>query len=152
MVRSDTQQVHSGAAEPVGVQAGRGVLGPVNGDAGAAGVVATLGVRRPVGYFRVRSLTKGGCVAWMLRLVKTGAEGEGPCTDVMEISRPGDLVDIANLGLTLAEAKLLLAGVQREIVAAQARDHAVRRPECPCCGDVCRVKDDRDYAVSTLFG
>jgi len=91
-------------------------------------------------------------VAWMLRLVKIGAEGEGPCTDIMEIRRPDDLVDIANLGLTLAEAKLVLAGVQREIVAAQARTHAVRRPECPRCGDVCRVKDYRDHAVSTLFG
>jgi len=91
-------------------------------------------------------------VAWMLRLVKIGAEGEGPCTDVMEINRPGDLHDIANLGLTLAEAKLLLADVQREIVAAQAREHAVRRPECPRCDGVCHVKDYRDHAVSTLFG
>ncbi len=91
-------------------------------------------------------------MAWMLRLVKIGGEGEGPCTDIMEIRRPDDLVDIANLGLTLAEAKLLLAGVQREIVAAQARDHAVRRPSCARCGDVCRVKDYRDHAVSTLFG
>jgi len=30
----------------------------------------------------------------------------------MEISRSDDLIDIANLGLTLAEAKLLLAPVQ----------------------------------------
>jgi len=64
----------------------------------------------------------------MLRLVKTGAEGEGPCTDVMEINRPGDLGDIANLGLTLSEAKRLLARVQQEIVAAQAKEHAIRRP------------------------
>jgi len=91
-------------------------------------------------------------VAWMLRLVKIGVEGEGPCTDIMEIRRPDDLVDIANLGLTLAEVKRLLAGVQREIVAAQARDHAVRRPECPRCDGVCGVKDYRDHAVSTLFG
>jgi len=70
----------------------------------------------------------------------------------MEIRRPDDLVDIANLGLTLAEAKRLLAGVQREIVAAQARDHAVRRPDCSRCGDVCCVKDYRDHAVATLFG
>ncbi len=91
-------------------------------------------------------------MAWMLRLVKIGAEGEGPCTDVMEISRPDDLRNVADLGLTLAEAKLLLAGVQREIVAAQAREHAVRRPDCSCCGGVCRVKNYRDHAVSTLFG
>jgi len=105
-----------------------------------------------VGYFRICSLTKGGCVAWMLRLVKIGGEGEGPCTDVMEIDRPDDLRDIADLGLTLAEAKRLLARVQQEIVAAQARDHAVQRPECPHCDRACRVKDYRDHAVATLFG
>jgi len=88
----------------------------------------------------------------MLRLMEIGAEGEGPCTDILEIRRPGDLVDITNLGLTLSKAKRLLAGVQREIVAAQARDHAVRRPECPRCDGVCRVKDYRDHVVSTLFG
>jgi len=91
-------------------------------------------------------------VAWMLRLVKFGAEGEGPCTDVMEIDRPDDLRDIADLGLTLAEAKRLLARVQQEIVAAQARDHAVRRLDCPRCDGVCWVKDYRDHAVATLFG
>src|SRR5208283_2366242 len=89
---------------------------------------------------RVCSLTWGGRLAWIVRVVKTGAEGEGPCTDVMEITRPDSLDDIADLGLTLAEAKLLLASVQQEIVAAQARDHAARRPACarwrrlPCEG------------------
>jgi len=91
-------------------------------------------------------------VAWIVRVVKTGAEGEGLCTDVMEIDRPDNLSDIADLGLTLGEAKLLLAGLQQEIVAAQARDHAVRRPSCPRCGGVCYVKDYRDHAVATLFG
>jgi len=91
-------------------------------------------------------------VAWILRLVKIGAEGEGSCADVMEISRPEDLRNVADLGLTLSEAKLLLAGVQQEVVAAQARTHAVRRPECSRCDGVCRVKDYRDHAVSTLFG
>src|SRR3954452_15575739 len=89
-----------------------------------------IGGTTAVGYFRARSLTEGGCVAWVLRLVEIGAEGEGSCADMVEISRPDGLVDIADLGLTLAEAKLVLAGVQREIVAAQARGHAVRRPEC----------------------
>jgi hypothetical protein len=91
-------------------------------------------------------------VAWILRLVKTGAEGEDPGTDLMEISRPDGLGDIADLGLTLAEAKLLLANVQREIATAQARDHVVTRPKCPRCDSVCHVKDYRDHAVATLFG
>jgi hypothetical protein len=70
----------------------------------------------------------------------------------MEISRPDGIKDIANLGLTLAEAKQLLAGAQQEIVAAQTEDHAARRPACPHCGGVCRVKDYRQHAVATLFG
>jgi len=46
----------------------------------------------------------------------------------------------------------LLAGIQKEFVAAQARDHAVRRPDCRGCGGDCRMKDYRDHAVATLFG
>ena len=72
--------------------------------------------------------------------------------DIMEISKPDDLGDIANLGLTLTEAKHLLARVQREISATQAREHPVRRPICPCRDGICRMKDYRDHAVATLFG
>jgi hypothetical protein len=89
-------------------------------------------------------------VEWILKLAAAG--GEGPCVDIMEISKPDHLGDIANLGLTLTEAKQLLARVQREISTAQAREHAVRRPVCPCRDGVCRVKDYRDHAVATLFG
>ena len=69
-------------------------------------------------------------MAWFLRLVKTGAEGDGQDADVIEINKPDDRGDIARPGLSLTEAKLLLAGAQREIVAAQARSRAVRQPEC----------------------
>jgi hypothetical protein len=67
-------------------------------------------------------------VAWIVRLVKIGAGGEEQATDVLKIDRPGDLDDVANLGLSSAEATLLLAGVRREIAAAQATDDAVRGP------------------------
>jgi hypothetical protein len=70
----------------------------------------------------------------------------------MEISKPDDLGDIANLGLSLTEAQQLLARVQLEISSAQARGHAVRRPVCPCRDGVCQVKDYRDHAIATLFG
>jgi hypothetical protein len=63
-------------------------------------------------------------VSWILRLVKTGTEGDGQATDVMEIDRPDDLRDIATLGLTLSEAKQLLSVLQQRIVAAQAKTHA----------------------------
>ena len=70
----------------------------------------------------------------------------------MQIARPDDFADLASLGLTLAEGKRLLAGVQQGIVAAQARVHAVRRPECRGCGTACRVKDYRQHGIATLFG
>jgi hypothetical protein len=85
-------------------------------------------------------------------LVSLGAEGEEHSTDVLRIARPGDLTDLASLGLTLADGKRLLAGVQQELVAAQARAHAVRRPECRSCDAACRVKDYRQRAIATLFG
>jgi hypothetical protein len=85
-------------------------------------------------------------------LVKTGADGEKQCVDIVTINRPDDLGNIANLGLTLAEGKLLLAGLQQEIVAAQAKGHGVRRPHCRSCDEICRVKDYRGHAVATLFG
>jgi hypothetical protein len=91
-------------------------------------------------------------VAWIVRLVRLGAEGEEHSTDVLQIARPDDLTDLARLGLTLAEGKRLLAGIQQEIVTAQARVHAVRRPECRSCGTTCRVKDYRRHAIATLFG
>ena len=91
-------------------------------------------------------------MTWMVRMVKIEADGEKQAIDVATITRPDGLVEIAHLGLTLADGKRLLAGLQQEIVAAQARDHAVRRPNCRSCGEVCRVKDYRDHAVATLFG
>ena len=57
-------------------------------------------------------------MAWIVRLVSIGAEGEERSTDVMRAARPDGLADLASLGLTLAEGKRLLAGVQREIAAA----------------------------------
>jgi hypothetical protein len=58
---------------------------------------------------------------WVLQLVETGTDSRARSVQVLEISRPNDLGDIANLGLTLPEAKQLLARVQQAVVTAQAR-------------------------------
>jgi hypothetical protein len=107
---------------------------------------------RAKGAFSRFVLTLGERVAWIVRLVKIGAEADGQALDVMEINRPDDLADIADLGLTLSETKRLLARLQQEIVAAQVRDHALRRPVCSGCSGSCRVKDYQDHVVDTLFG
>jgi len=91
-------------------------------------------------------------VAWIVRLVEAGLGDDDRGTDLIEIAQPDDLRDIANLGLSLATAKQVLAAIQRELVAAQARDHAVRRPACRSCDGVCHVKDYRQHRIATLFG
>ena len=89
---------------------------------------------------------------WTLRLVGTGIDGQSRSFDVMAISRPDGLGDIANLGLTLAEAKLLLAKVQPEVVAAQVHHHAMFRPDCQSCGGRYHAKGWRPHRIATLFG
>src|SRR3954471_20125182 len=91
-------------------------------------------------------------MGWVLRLVEIGVEGSGRSVDVMEISRPGDLGDIADLGLTLMQGKRLVALVQQEIVTAQSQDHAARRPLCRSCGAPCQIKDYRPHQIATVFG
>ena len=91
-------------------------------------------------------------MAWIVRLVQIGADGDEPFADVMTINRPDDLDDIANLGLSVADGKRVLAGLQQEIVAAQARSHSVQRPECRGCSGVCHLKDYRNHAVATHLG
>jgi hypothetical protein len=89
-------------------------------------------------------------MGWVLRLVEV--EGSGRSVDVMTIDCPGDLGDIAELGLTLTQGKRLVALVQQAIVTAQSQDHAARRPLCRSCGAPCQIKDYRPHQIATLFG
>ena len=91
-------------------------------------------------------------MVWIVRLVQVGAASEAPFVDVMTINWPDDLDDIANLGLTVADGKRVLAGLQQEIVAAQAKSHSVQPPECRSCSGVCHLKDYRNHVVATHLG
>ncbi len=89
---------------------------------------------------------------WVLRLIATGDDARCLSTDLIEICRPEGLGDIANLGLTLPEAKQLLASVQRAVVSGQADSHGLQRPCCPACSGKCHLKDWRGHRIATLFG
>jgi hypothetical protein len=80
-------------------------------------------------------LTWGPSMRWVLRLIETGMPSRVAGVDVMEISRPDGASNIADLGLTLSEAKQLLACVQQTIVGAQ-------RP----------LKDFRRRRLTSLYG
>ena len=132
--------------------AGRGHTKRASGSGVTEGLPQSWGCKRQEGIVASFVGGESGRVAWILRLVKIGAESEVQAQDVMEIDRPDDLGDISDLGLTLSETKRLLAALQQEIVAVQVRQHAARRPICSRCGDACRVKDYREHVVATLFG
>jgi len=91
-------------------------------------------------------------MVWVLRMFEMETDSPGPGVDVMEIRPTRDLGDIAHLGLTLLEAKQLLPRVQQAVIAAQARRHAVLRPDCSSCGGGCHIEDRRLHRVATLFG
>jgi hypothetical protein len=89
---------------------------------------------------------------WVLRLVEVRTEARSRSIDLMEVTRPDSLREITELGLTLPEAKQVLAKVQRAVVAAQAERHATLPPDCQSCGRPCGIKDWRPHHVATLFG
>jgi hypothetical protein len=91
-------------------------------------------------------------MGWVLRLVETGPDSAARSVDLMELDRPAGLADIADLGLTLADAKQFLARVQQVMVAAQARDHGGHRPGCASCDGRCDVKDWRPHQIAPRFG
>jgi hypothetical protein len=89
---------------------------------------------------------------WALCLVGAGIDGQCRSVEVMTISRPDGLGKLADLGLTLAEAKRLMAQVQQQLVAEQVNTHATLRPDCRACGEICQVKDWQPHRIATLFG
>src|SRR5919107_1501126 len=88
----------------------------------------------------------------VLRLVETGIDGSSRSVDVLEIVDRSDPGDIAALGVTLSQGKQLLGLIQREVVAAQCRELATRRPSCRSCAAVCQIKDYRPRQIATPYG
>jgi hypothetical protein len=89
---------------------------------------------------------------WTLRLVGTGIDGQCRSYELMAITRPDSLGDVADLGMTPAEAKQPLVQVQQQVVADQATTHAAFRPGCRSSGGTCHVKDWLPHRIATLFG
>ena len=65
---------------------------------------------------------------------------------------PVDEYSPGTVGLTLAEGKLVLAGLQHHLVQAQTEDHCCRRRRCQRCGVPRPIKDKRSRRLLSLFG
>jgi len=80
-------------------------------------------------------------MGWVLRLVETGVEGPLDSVDVLEIDRPGNLDDLADLGLRLPDGKQLLSQVQQAVVASPMPGSC--RPTAGMPGLRCRMPGQR---------
>ena len=89
---------------------------------------------------------------WRVMVELSGAVG---AKQVHEVHAGGSATpgcSAATLGLSLAEAKAILAGLQRHLVPAQAEEHCQVRRRCPRCGGQRPLKDRRPRQLRSLFG
>jgi hypothetical protein len=84
--------------------------------------------------------------------IRVTIDGQEEIEEVARFER-GDL-QAANLGLTLAEAKslLALATVQRAMVAQQITDWVKKRARCERCGIALRHNGHNRIVLRTVFG
>ena len=87
-----------------------------------------------------------------IQLVSDLGAGGPEIREIARIDRPDNRLAIDDLGLTLADAKAMLAALQAAITDAQALAHVCRERPCPCCGRARRLKDRRSITVRTCFG
>jgi hypothetical protein len=91
-----------------------------------------------------RSIADWGFVDGLgLAIARNGIDSPAWVIDVMDIRPLGDL-DV--LGLTPVEAKQILTRLQQAVVAVQADDHAILRPDC--CSHLERGLASRHHPLS----
>jgi hypothetical protein len=77
-------------------------------------------------------------------------DGAKVITEVTTLER--EALRDETLGLTLAERKTLLAGVQEVMVAQQAASSSIAHAACPGCGAPRRSKGLHQIVIRSLFG
>jgi hypothetical protein len=86
-----------------------------------------------------------------VQLVVCDDEGhEERLTDVIILEKACRRIE--QVGLTLAEAKALLTGLQQRIVERQIASFLATRRDCHACGQALRTKGDHPLTFRTLFG
>ena len=88
---------------------------------------------------------------WRVVLEAIGADGTVRAHEIGG-GAPVDEYSPRTIGPTLAEGKLMLAGLQHRLVEAQTEDHCHRRRRCQRCEASRPMKDKRPRRLLTLFG
>ena len=88
---------------------------------------------------------------WTVRLEARTDKGEVKTAELVTFRRPARARTLAEIGLTLAEAKALLTKLQASILCDQLAEYAAHRRVCPECGELQPLKDRRTRRLQTLL-
>ncbi len=89
---------------------------------------------------------------WTVRLEARTSAGDVTTTELVTFSRRAMISTLAEIGLTLAETKTLLAELQASMLCGQVAEYAALRRACVDCGALQPLKDRRTRRLRTLFG
>jgi len=89
---------------------------------------------------------------WTIRLEAETGWGEVETVELVTITRPVLAATADDVGLSLAEAKSLIARLQDAMVRGQVAAYLQCRRMCPNCLTFQPVKDRRQRRLQTLFG
>jgi hypothetical protein len=88
---------------------------------------------------------------WIVKLVVESAPGHIMEQEIATLERE-DLISPATVGLTIAEGKLILEGLQRQMVAAQVQHHNASLKSCFRCGKNFRTKGYYQSTLRSVYG
>src|ERR671933_1977794 len=85
-----------------------------------------------------------------VQLVMIAEDGEETAHELVVLDKEHERIE--QLGLSLAEAKLLLRELQQQVLERQIAALLGRRVACPACGRARGIKDRKSLRFRTLFG
>src|ERR1700677_1096688 len=88
---------------------------------------------------------------WRIRLIAEGVCGKTTEAEIATIERE-DLLSPATTGLTIAEGKTILEGLQKRMVAAQGERHGSSMKACLKCGAARRTKGHYTSILRPVYG
>ena len=85
-----------------------------------------------------------------VQLVMIAEDGEETAHELVVLDKEHERIE--QLGLSLAEAKLLLRELQQQVLERQVAAFLSSRAACPACGRAWGIKDHKPLRFRTLFG
>ena len=88
---------------------------------------------------------------WTINLVAEVNPGQSVEHEIATVEREYLLAPVT-VGLSIAEGKLILENLQKQMVAAQVQHHNTSLQSCFCCGKAFRTKGYYPWTLRSVYG